>query len=173
MDIVDTATRSRMMSGIRSSNTKPEIAVRRSLHAAGLRYRLHVRTLPGSPDVVLPRYRTVVFVHGCFWHQHQGCRYATTPASNLEKWRLKFEQNRTRDIRNLDALREAGWRVLVVWECGVRMFAKTGELATLAEEIRHGTRELVEWPAIPPRPSDADATAIQPPPISSPVALRT
>ncbi|TXF99578.1 very short patch repair endonuclease [Massilia arenae] len=120
MDVVDAATRSRMMSGIRSANTKPEMIVRRYLHARGFRYRLHVRALPGSPDLVLPKYKVAVFVHGCFWHRHEGCRYATTPASNADRWKLKFDSNTARDARNASMLTAAGWRIIVVWECELK-----------------------------------------------------
>lgn len=120
MDVVDAATRSRMMKGIRSRDTQPEITVRKYLHAQGFRYRLHSRKLPGSPDLVLPRYRVAIFVHGCFWHRHQGCRYATTPSSNAERWKLKFDANTERDARKEAMLRAAGWKVLVVWECELR-----------------------------------------------------
>ena len=105
------------MSGIRGANTQPELRVRRHLHAAGLRYRLHMRGLPGRPDLVLPRFRTAVFVHGCFWHQHPGCRFATRPGTNAEFWKAKFATNRERDQRKEAELRALGWRVEVVWEC--------------------------------------------------------
>jgi len=108
------------MSGIRSKDTKPEMTVRRYLHARGFRYRLHARDLPGSPDLVLPRYRVAILVHGCFWHRHPGCRFATTPASNIEKWNAKFQTNVDRDARKLTSLQAAGWRVIVVWECELR-----------------------------------------------------
>ena len=117
VDVVDRATRSRMMSGIRGKNTKPEIAVRRFLHTHGLRYRLHQRHLPGRPDIVLPRYSTVIQVHGCFWHRHAGCKYAYKPKSNATFWSRKFKENTARDRRAEAALRLAGWQVLVVWEC--------------------------------------------------------
>lgn len=120
IDVVDKKTRSRMMSGIRSKDTQPEMRVRRFLHSKGFRYRLHVRNLPGTPDICLPKYRTVIFVQGCFWHRHKGCRLAYMPASNVEKWREKFKQNIHRDRKNLRALIESGWRVIVVWECGLR-----------------------------------------------------
>lgn len=120
MDVVDAATRSRMMKGIRSKDTQPEITVRKYLHAQGFRYRLHSRKLPGSPDLVLPRYRVAIFVHGCFWHRHRGCKYATTPSSNAERWKLKFDANTERDARKEAMLRAAGWKVLVVWECELR-----------------------------------------------------
>lgn len=119
-DIVDSQTRSRMMSGIRGKNTKPELALRRSLHALGFRYRLHARGIPGKPDIVMPKYRAVIFVHGCFWHRHAGCRYATVPATRPEFWVDKFDANVVRDAAVQSALREAGWRVGVVWECVLR-----------------------------------------------------
>jgi DNA mismatch endonuclease, patch repair protein len=119
-DVVDPATRARMMRGIKGRDTQPELAVRRYLHATGLRYRLHDRRLPGSPDIVLPRFGTVVFVHGCFWHRHQGCRYATTPSSRTEFWSRKFTQNVWRDAGNISALQAAGWTVLTMWECQTR-----------------------------------------------------
>jgi DNA mismatch endonuclease (patch repair protein) len=134
MDVVDAATRSRMMKGIRSKDTQPEMTVRKYLHARGFRYRLHARKLPGSPDLVLPRYRVDIFVHGCFWHRHSGCKYATTPASNVERWKQKFDANTTRDVRNAEALRAADWRVIVVWECELRREPQT-RLDQLAKEI--------------------------------------
>lgn len=115
-DIVDKETRSRMMSGIRGKNTKPELEVRSYLHRAGLRFRLHAK-LPGKPDLVLPKYRTVVFVHGCFWHRHKGCRFATTPASNAAFWQEKFDANVRRDMLVKKALRKLGWQVQVIWGC--------------------------------------------------------
>lgn len=119
-DIVDRATRSRMMSGIRGLNTKPEIVVRKALFAAGFRFRLHRKDLPGCPDIVLSGCRVAIFVHGCFWHAHRGCRYAKTPISRREFWETKLAANVARDIRAIDALLSAGWRVLVVWECATR-----------------------------------------------------
>ena len=119
-DIVDSATRSRMMAGIRSKDTKPEMALRRALHARGLRYRLHARNLPGRPDLVFPRYKAVVFVHGCFWHRHGDCRYTTIPATRPEFWLEKFSANVARHEAASAALREAGWRIGVIWECETR-----------------------------------------------------
>ena len=118
-DIVDKKTRSRMMSGIRGRNTRPELAVRKALSAAGFRYRLHSRLLPGRPDIVLHASRQAIFVHGCFWHRHPGCRFAYTPKSNIRFWLDKFDSNVRRDKLARSALRKAGWRVLVVWECEV------------------------------------------------------
>ncbi|WP_299894311.1 DNA mismatch endonuclease Vsr [uncultured Ruegeria sp.] len=118
-DIVTPEVRSRMMSRIRGRNTRPEMALRKALHRKGLRFRLNAKELPGSPDIVLPRWKTVLFVHGCYWHRHHGCRKTTTPASNVEFWAEKFRLNVERDARNIRDLREAGWRVGVVWECAV------------------------------------------------------
>lgn len=134
MDVVDAATRSRMMKGIRSKDTQPEMTVRKYLHARGFRYRLHTRQLPGSPDLVLPKYRVAIFVHGCFWHRHAGCRYATTPANNAERWKLKFDANIDRDARKENLLREAGWRVITVWECELKRNSEE-RLKKLAHDI--------------------------------------
>lgn len=147
-DIVSRKVRSRMMSGIRGKDTRPEMIVRRSLHSAGFRYRLHVRTLPGSPDIVLPRYKTVVFVHGCFWHRHSGCRYATTPATRKEFWKQKFESNIRRDGDACNQLVKTGWCVLVVWECGLRG-DRTLLLSKLFDAIRKNGNSLLEFPDEP------------------------
>ena len=119
-DIVDQQTRSRMMSGIRGKDTKPELALRRALHARGFRFRLHSKTVQGRPDLVLLRYRAIVFVHGCFWHRHEGCRYATTPSTRRDFWQAKFEANFTRDQAVRAELLNDGWRVATVWECALR-----------------------------------------------------
>ena len=118
------------MSGIGGKNTKPELLVRKALFAAGFRFRLHRKDLPGRPDVVLPSRRVVVFVHGCFWHAHQGCRYAKSPATRREFWEAKLASNVERDRRATKALLSAGWRVLVVWECATR---SSGVLEKLSE----------------------------------------
>ncbi len=118
-DVVDKATRSRMMSGIRSRDTGIEISVRKALFAKGFRYRLNQKDLPGKPDMVFARHQAIVFVHGCFWHGHD-CALFRLPATNREFWHVKIEGNRTRDARNLDALSKMGWRVAVVWECALR-----------------------------------------------------
>ncbi|WP_418001394.1 very short patch repair endonuclease [Luteitalea pratensis] len=108
------------MSRIKSGDTKPEIAVRSILHKLGYRFRLHDRSLPGRPDIVLKRHRVVVFVHGCFWHRHRGCPFAYTPKSNVPFWTAKFTDNVARDQVSTRQLRRDGWRVLVVWECRLR-----------------------------------------------------
>lgn len=119
-DIVDRKTRSRMMSGIRGKNTKPELELRRALHGLGLRYRLHGPGLPGRPDIVFPRHHAVVQIQGCFWHRHDACRFATTPSSNVEFWDTKFGETVKRDKRNLATLHQSGWRVAIVWECAIK-----------------------------------------------------
>ena len=129
-DVVDKATRSRMMAGIRGRDTKPELLVRKYLHAMGLRFRLKSK-LPGKPDLVFPKYGTAVFVHGCFWHRHTGCKYAATPSTNEPFWTQKFLDNVARDKRVQDQLRNANWRVIVVWECEL----SPRRLASLAKRI--------------------------------------
>lgn len=119
-DVVNSQTRSRMMAGIRSKNTKPELALRFALHAAGFRYRLHAKTISGKLDIAMPKYKAVIFVNGCFWHRHQGCRYSTTPSTRQDFWQTKFDGNVARDRAVRTALMEAGWRVATVWECGLR-----------------------------------------------------
>ena len=113
---VSTATRRRIMQAIRSKNTTPELAVRRFLHRHGYRFRVHVVKLPGTPDLVLPKHRTVVFVHGCFWHQHR-CRLGKKPKTNLAYWSPKMARIRVRDRQQLVRLKQLGWQVIVVWEC--------------------------------------------------------
>ena len=111
--------RSRNMSAIKSKNTKPEIKVRKVLHSMGYRFRLHSKDLPGSPDIVLPKYKTVIFVHGCFWHRHQNCKYASTPKTRKEFWNKKFNENINRDKINQENLSSKGWKIIVVWECEI------------------------------------------------------
>jgi DNA mismatch endonuclease (patch repair protein) len=105
------------MSRIKGKDTSPELSVRSVLHSMGYRFRLHVKTLPGRPDVVLPKWRTVIFVHGCFWHRHEGCKFAYTPKSRLDFWLKKFDENVKRDAMQRAKLKAAGWKVRVVWEC--------------------------------------------------------
>jgi DNA mismatch endonuclease (patch repair protein) len=133
-DVVSREKRSQMMSGIRARDTKPEMTVRRWLHAHGFRYRLHVRTLPGTPDIVLSKYRTVVFVHGCFWHRHPGCRYAYAPKTREQFWAAKLDRNVIRDAEQQLQLTKGDWHVLVVWECETQTDAA---LQLLVETIRH------------------------------------
>ena len=119
-DIMDSKRRSEMMARIGGRNTAPELAVRRIAHRMGLRFRVHRKDLPGCPDLVFPKHRLVVFVHGCFWHRHQGCKYAYTPKSRVEFWTEKFASGVARDERQQAALKALGWRVLVIWECETR-----------------------------------------------------
>ena len=130
-DVVSPEKRSQIMAGISSTDTGPEIKVRKWLHAHGFRFRLHRRNLPGTPDIVLSKHRTVIFVHGCFWHQHQNCRIAKIPATRTEWWREKFNKNAERDEAARMALESLGWKVLVIWECEVR----NGAFATRLEEF--------------------------------------
>jgi len=131
MDIVDRTTRSRMMSGIRGRDTKPEKQVRSFLHRAGLRFRLHA-ALPGKPDLAFPKHGAVVFVHGCFWHRHANCRHATTPSTNIKFWQTKFDANVARDKRVTRQLRKGGWRVFVVWACRI----SEGRMQSLSRAIK-------------------------------------
>ena len=119
MDVLTAEQRRFNMSRVRSSDTRPEMIVRRSLHAAGFRYRLHVKALPGQPDLVLPARNAVVFVHGCFWHGHH-CRSTKLPATRPEFWADKIDGNRARDQRSAESLLKAGWRVFTIWECALR-----------------------------------------------------
>ena len=112
--------RSRNMSAIKSKNTKPEIKVRKILHSMGYRFRLHRKDLPGSPDIVLPKYKTVIFVHGCFWHRHKNCKYASTPKTRQEFWEAKFRENINRDKLNQENLSSKGWKIIIVWECEIK-----------------------------------------------------
>ena len=120
MDHVTKAKRSEMMSKVRGRDTKPEMKVRRRLHALGYRYRLQAKELPGRPDIVFRPRRKAIFVHGCFWHRHEGCRYASTPKTRTEFWEEKFRQNIERDDRNEKALSKLGWKTLIIWECQLK-----------------------------------------------------
>lgn len=143
-DVVDSATRSRMMSGIRGRNTKPEILIRSLLHRQGFRFRLHARDLPGKPDIVLPRYHAVIFVHGCFWHGHD-CPLFKWPVTRTDFWRDKIGRNRTNDHKASEALLASGWRVGIVWECALRGSGKNieGVAQSLAGWLR-GDATLIE-----------------------------
>ena len=113
------ASRSKNMSAIKSKNTNPEIAVRKLLHSMGYRFRLHRKDLPGSPDIVLPKYKTVIFVHGCFWHRHENCKYASTPKTRKEFWENKFKLNLRRDSEVQEKIKSIGWQSVVIWECEI------------------------------------------------------
>ena len=127
--------RSKVMSAVRSRDTKPELQVRRLVHGMGYRYRLHGADLPGRPDLVFRPRRKVIFVHGCFWHRHEGCRYATTPATRSEFWQTKFAANVARDSSVRGALLDEGWRVATIWECALRK----------PDQVSVATDRLAEW----------------------------
>ena len=136
MDNRSKEARSRNMSNIPSKDTKPEEMVRKYLFAQGFRYRKNVSKLPGKPDIVLPKYKTVVFVNGCFWHGHEGCKYFVPPKTNTELWYAKFKYNQERDERNYQKLRDLGWRILIVWECEIRHGDPQIALEKLIRNIR-------------------------------------
>lgn len=135
-DIKSTAERSRNMAAIKGKDTKPEMIVRKYLFSRGLRFRVQVRKLPGSPDIVLPKYKTVIFVDGCFWHGHEGCKYFRLPKSNIDFWRTKIETNIARDSRTEAELKVLGWRVIRVWECELKKVSERDAfLVTLYNDI--------------------------------------
>ncbi len=129
-DIYEPRKRSEIMSRIRGRGTKPELIVRRIAHRLGFRYRLHRKDLPGRPDIVFPRHRAVIMVHGCFWHRHPGCKLASNPKTRESFWKSKLEENVARDRRNEAALRDLGWRVMVIWQC------ETKDLEGVAARIK-------------------------------------
>ncbi|MDD3695886.1 MAG: DNA mismatch endonuclease Vsr [Lentisphaeria bacterium] len=135
MDNISVEQRSWVMSRIRGKDTRPEMKLRRHLHALGFRYSLHAGGLPGKPDLCLRKWRTLIFVHGCFWHRHEGCKLAGMPKSNVEFWKEKFRRTLERDKVNLHKLRALGWRVIIVWECEL-----DERLASLPEEIKSGAQ---------------------------------
>lgn len=135
MDVHTRETRSYNMSRIKNKNTKPEEIVRKYLFGRGMRYRKNDKRLPGHPDIVLPKYKTVVFVNGCFWHIHENCRYFKWPENNAEFWKNKLEGNKERDMENIQKLSEAGWKVIVVWECELKKQNRTERLDKLYFEI--------------------------------------
>lgn len=150
-DIVDTATRSRMMSGIRGKNTKPEYHIRSLLHRNGFRFRLHVKDLPGKPDIVLPRYHAIVFINGCFWHGHD-CHLFKLPGTRTEFWKTKISRNHENDQRAIGLLNESGWRVASVWECAIRGKHRLTDaliIERLAEWIR-SEEAMLELRGTPP-----------------------
>ncbi|WP_422822635.1 very short patch repair endonuclease [Vreelandella malpeensis] len=137
-----------MMRSIKGRDTRPEIMLRKYLHACGYRFRLHRKDLPGSPDLVLPRHDLAIFVHGCFWHRHAGCFYTTMPGSRVAFWQAKFEANIHRDQKAYKNLQQMGWRILVVWECGFKHnHDRVSEIADLIQT----QGQYQEWPPQPPR----------------------
>lgn len=134
-DVHSKEIRSYNMSRIRAKNTKPEILVRRYLHKKGFRFRLHYSKLPGKPDIVLPKYRLVIFVHGCFWHSHTNCKYAVTPKSNTEWWQSKLRKNFENDLKTRAAIENLGWKVIILWECELKSLTLQSTLHHLSALI--------------------------------------
>lgn len=141
MDVHDKKTRSYNMSCIKGKNTKPEEMVMKFLFSKGLRYRKNYNKLPGSPDIVLPKYKTVVFVNGCFWHGHKGCKYFVWPESNVDFWKEKINQNIMRDNNKIAQLEESGWKVLIVWECELKKQIRDKTLYSLYDTIVKNAQE--------------------------------
>lgn len=139
VDILDKTTRSKVMSSIKSKDTKPEMIVRRYLHHHGIRYRLHVNNLPGKPDLVLKKFTAVIFVHGCFWHQHNGCKNSNIPSTNIKFWKSKLSRNIERDKQNISQLLSYEWRVLIIWECSLSTIAKREKTLATALKWLHST----------------------------------
>ena len=139
-DTVSKKIRSKIMSSVSGKNTKPEILLRSLLHRAGYRFRIHSQHLPGKPDIYLPKFRTVIFVHGCFWHRHVGCKKTTTPRSNKKFWDQKFRDNKARDARNERLLKKSGFTVLTVWECELKNPQKV--LSSLRKTLNSQLRKL-------------------------------
>lgn len=135
MDVHNKEIRSYNMSRIKGKKTKPEEVVAKYLFANGFRYRRNVKGLPGTPDIVLKKYRTVIFVNGCFWHCHEGCKWFVLPETNAEFWKKKFDCNRERDKQNYKKIQDDGWNVIIVWECEIRHSDRKMRLETLVEEI--------------------------------------
>lgn len=132
MDVHSKETRSYNMSRIRSKDTKPELLVRKFLHKNGFRYRLHVKDLPGKPDIVLPKYKTVIFIHGCFWHGHEGCKYFTIPKTRTEWWLNKIKKNNFNDQKAEGVLFRLGWRIIKLWECELKKIFRENTLQSLS-----------------------------------------
>lgn len=135
-DIHSKETRSYNMSRIKGTNTKPEIIVRKYLFSKGLRFRIHTKNLPGKPDIVLPKYKTVVFVHGCFWHGHENCKYFVIPKTKTEWWLKKIQGNCTNDTKNYKILREHGWKIITVWECDLKKSKQASTLQNIYNLIK-------------------------------------
>lgn len=140
-DIHDKKTRSYNMSRVRSENTNPEILVRRFLHSKGFRFRLYSKDLPGKPDVILPKYKTAIFIHGCFWHGHSQCKYFNVPKTNSDWWYRKIENSKIRDSKNEKRLKELGWNVIVIWSCQLKGNNQGATLNNLFQSIL-STKEL-------------------------------
>ncbi len=135
-DVHTKKQRSYNMSRIRAKDTKPEMLVRKFLHANGFRYKLHDKTLPGKPDIVLPKYRTVIFVHGCFWHGHTNCKYFKVPKTRTKWWLAKINRNKANDEKAQKALRKEGWKVINIWECSLKRTRITRKLNSLLTQLQ-------------------------------------
>jgi DNA mismatch endonuclease (patch repair protein) len=146
-DVVDAATRSRMMAGIRTKNTRPEIIIRKGLHARGFRYSLHPKGLPGKPDIAMPKWHVAIFIHGCFWHGH-GCSLSRLPASNTAFWESKLAANQCRDELVKNQLAASGWRTATVWECATRGRLARESLAGLIDRLAIWIRDQDEPPTL-------------------------
>lgn len=134
-DVHDIKTRSYNMSRIRATNTKPELLVRKFLHAQGFRYKLHDKTLPGKPDLVLPKYKTVIFIHGCFWHGHTNCRYFVIPKTRTDWWLNKINANSSNDVKAVKALKKDGWKIITIWECDLKTAKVEKTLSSLLKRL--------------------------------------
>lgn len=143
-DIVSEKKRSEMMSRIRNKNTKPEMLVRRFLHSVGFRYRLHVNDMQGKPDLVFPKYKTVLFINGCFWHGHDGCKYFVIPKTNTDWWLNKIQKNKQRDIKNYQMLRESGWKIIVIFECELKKEQIDQTLSKLKYDLKLENNEQID-----------------------------
>ena len=142
LDIWSKNKRSECMSKIRSKNTKPELTLRKALFARGFRYRLYVPNMPGKPDIVLPKYKTIIFLHGCFWHGHESCKYACIPKTNTEFWVGKISSNAERDKSNIEQLMTLGWNIITVWECEIRHKYKN-DLTLLIDSLEEKIRKNI------------------------------
>lgn len=142
MDTVDKATRSKIMASVGQRDTGPELILRKALHRLGFRYRLNDRGLPGSPDLVFRKYNAVIFVHGCFWHRH-GCKLSTFPSTRKKFWNNKFEANKKRDKRNIDALLKREWRIMIAWECIIK--SKEHDIDSIASAIARWLRSNIQY----------------------------
>lgn len=141
-DVHNKSTRSYNMSRIRATNTKPELLVRRYLHALGFRYTLHNKKLPGKPDIILPKYKTIIFVHGCFWHGHNNCKYYVVPKTRTDWWLNKINTNKDNDVRATKALKKAGWKIIIVWECSLKPAKIDKTLSALLKKINNNLQEI-------------------------------
>ena len=149
VDKVDSATRSRIMAAVKSKNTSPELFIRSLLHKKGFRFRLHVKDLPGKPDIVLPKYNAVIFINGCFWHGHTNCHLFRLPHSRIEYWQNKILRNKANDIRTIELLLARNWRVCIIWECKIQASKKDiTQLADLISNFLKSTESFLELTGI-------------------------